>query len=50
MEASDLRESAFWESDDCRVLAPPHLEQEGIELGRKLAGEEAVIFATSGSC
>ena len=50
MEASDLRESAFWEADDCRVLAPPHLEQEGVELGRKLAGEEAVIFATSGSC
>ena len=50
MEASDLRGSAFWESGDCRVLAPPHLEQEGGELGRKLAGEDAVVFATSGSC
>jgi len=45
-----LRGAAFWESGDCRVLAPPHLKQEGIELGRKLAGEEAVVFATSGSC
>ena len=49
MEAIELREAAFWESDDCRVLAPPGLEAEGECLGRLLEGEEAVIFSTSGS-
>lgn len=49
MEAAELTESAFWESDDCRVLAPPGLESEGEHLGRLLEGEEAVIFTTSGS-
>ncbi|MEC9056524.1 MAG: AMP-binding protein [Verrucomicrobiota bacterium] len=49
MEATELIESDFWESDDCRVLAPPGLEAEGEHLGRLLDGEEAVIFATSGS-
>jgi len=50
MEASDLREPAFWESGDCRILAPPGLEEEGVRLGQQLTGEEAIIFATSGSC
>ena len=49
MEAAELTESAFWESEDCRVLAPPGLESEGEHLGRLLEGEEAVIFTTSGS-
>ena len=49
MEATELIESDFWESDNCRVLAPPGLETEGEHLGRLLDGEEAVIFATSGS-
>ena len=50
METSDLIQPAFWESGDCRVLAPSGLEEEGARLGQRLAGEEAVIFATSGSC
>ena len=49
MEASELIAEAFWKSRNVRVLAPPHLRQDGARLERELEGEEGVVFATSGS-
>lgn len=49
MEASEVRDPAFWGRGECTVLAPPRLEAEGAAIQSQLAREEAVVFASSGS-
>lgn len=49
MEASGVRGARFWAGTESDVFAPPRLEAEGEKIRALLAGESAVVFASSGS-
>ena len=50
METTELRGSAFWESEGCCVLPPPGYEEQTEAIRDALDDQEGVVFATSGSC
>lgn len=49
MEATELRRLVAGSSADSHVFAPPQLAKEAAELSACLKGEQAVVFASSGS-
>lgn len=49
MEASEVTDPKFWSGPESRVFAPPRLAEEGAAIEGLLAGEDSVVFASSGS-